>query len=442
MKSVIAVIALALSAAPAFAQGGWRAGVAQAVITPKEPIWMAGFGARTKPSEGVRQDIYVRSVALQEGTGKTIAIVTLDLVGIDRETAEEIAAQCSKQYGLTRDRLVLNVSHTHSAPVAGLTLMPLYDLTAEQKTVVSRYTADLIRKTVDTIGASIRQAEPASVWFEQGLAGIAVNRRRVGRRALTGPVDHDVPTLAIRNANGDLRAVVVGYACHATALNDYLISNDWPGYAIEAIEKAHPGAKALFVQGCGADSNPLPRAGEDLARKRGEVLAAAAEQVLTSKMKPVAGPLRTALEQVDLPLVELWTRESLRQRTESGAGAYRTAARNVLTVLERDGKLPDRYPYPVQVWQFGDSLKFIALGGEVVVDYALRLKAQHGFDNTWVAGYSNDVPAYIPSRRVLEEGGYEGRDAMILFGRSGRFDSTVEEIIVNKVADLVRSTAK
>jgi hypothetical protein len=442
MRHSIALIALAVGAAPAFAQGGWKAGVAQAVITPKEPIWMAGFGSRTKPSEGVRQDIYVRSVALEDGAGKTLAIVTLDLVGIDRETAEEIAGQCSKQFGLTRDRLVLNVSHTHSAPVAGVTLMPLYDLTAEQKAVVNRYTEDLIRKTVVAIGDSIRQAEPASVWFEQRLAGIAVNRRRVGRRALPGPVDHDVPTLAIRGANGELRAVVVGYACHATALSDYLIGNDWPGYAIEAIEKAHPGARALFVQGCGADANPLPRAGEDLARKRGEVLAAAVEQVLNAKMKPVADRVRTAFERVDLPLTGVWTRESLRQRMESGAAPYRTAARQVLGVLERDGKLPDRYPYPIQVWQFGDSLKFIALGGEVVVDYALRLKAQHGFDNTWVAGYSNDVPAYIPSRRVLEEGGYEGGDAMILFGRSGRFAPTVEEIIVNKVADLVRDTRK
>jgi hypothetical protein len=95
----------------------------------------------------------------------------------------------------------------------------------------------------------------------------------------------------------------------------------------------------------------------------------------------------------------------------------------------------------VQVWQFGKDLKLIALGGELVADYALRLKGQYGFDNTWVAGYSNDVMAYIPSRRVLLEGGYEGGGALIYFGLPGRFGAAVEEIIVEKTADLVTRTA-
>jgi len=263
----------------------------------------------------------------------------------------------------------------------------------------------------------------------------------VGNRSLPGPVDHDVPVLAIRNAGGDLLALVVGYACHATTLSDYLISNDWPGFAIEAIERAHPGATALFIQGAGADSNALPRAGEDLARRRGEILAAAVEQVLKSKMKPVAGPVKSAYELVDLPLDHIQTREELQKRLSDKLAMYRTTARYLLNVLDRDGFLPDHYSYPVQMWQFGNTLKFIALGGEVVVDYALRLKAQYGFDNTWVAGYSNDVPAYIPSRRVLDEGGYEGGGAMVLFGRPGRFGPGVEEIIVGKVADLARNTS-
>ena len=234
-------------------------------------------------------------------------------------------------------------------------------------------------------------------------------------------------------------AVVVGYACHATALNDYLISGDWPGYAREAIEKAHPGATALFVQGCGADANALPRKGEDLARLHGEVLAAAVEQVLVAKQAAIRPPLRAALERVDLPLEHLATREDLEKRARDPKPEVRGPAQSLLAALARDGKLPDRCSYPVQVWQFG-GLKFIALGGEVVVDYSLRLKRTYGFENTWVAGYSNDLPGYIPSRRVREEGGYEGGEALVYFGQPGIFAPAVEEIIVNKVADLVART--
>ncbi|MEY4939953.1 MAG: hypothetical protein RIQ93_1688 [Verrucomicrobiota bacterium] len=422
-------------------QTGWKAGVAKTVITPTESIWMAGFGSRKLPSAGVRQDIFAKALALQDAEGKPAVITTLDLVGIERQMADRIAQECEKRFGLTRDRLVLNVSHTHSGPVAGLVLMPLYDLDPAGRDVVRRYTDELIEKIIGTIGRSLQNLAPASVEFGQGLAGIAVNRRRGPRRSLPGPVDHDVPVLAIRDGGRKLQAVVVGYAAHATALSDYLISGDWPGFAMEEIEKQHAGATALFVQGCGADANPLPRAGEELARSYGKILAAAADEVLRGRMTPLRGPLRSAYELVDVPFHRPPTREELQARLTDKNIYARLHARRLLEELNRDGKLPATYPYPVQIWQFGAGLKFIALGGEVVADYSLRLKNQYGFDGTWVAGYSNDILAYIPSRRVLNEGGYEGGDSMIYFGRPDRFGAAVEEIIVEKVQDLAAKVA-
>jgi hypothetical protein len=440
MRRVLGLLALWACAAAAQGAGEWGAGVAKAVITPREPIWLAGFAFRNKPSEGVRQDIYVRALALRDQSGKTSALVTLDLASIDRPMADELAQECRKRYGIERDRLLLNISHTHSGPVAGLKPLPIYGLTGAHHAVVQRYTAELMRKTVEVVGAAIHDLAPAALSFEQGLAGIAVNRRRVSRRSLPGPVDQDVPVLAVRDPAGKLRALVVGYACHATALSDYLISNDWPGYAVEAIEKAHAGATALFIQGAGADANALPRSGEDLARTRGLILAAAVEQVLNGKMRPLSATLRTAFERVDVPFREPLTRDELQRRLDDRVPAIRNASRYLLGVLEREGKFADRYPYPIQVWRFGGDLKLIALGGEVVADYALRLKGQHGFETTWVAGYSNDIMAYIPSRRVLLEGGYEGGDALIYFGLPGRFGAAVEEIIIEKTAQLVQRT--
>jgi hypothetical protein len=109
----------------------------------------------------------------------------------------------------------------------------------------------------------------------------------------------------------------------------------------------------------------------------------------------------------------------------------------MLQILDRDGKLPDHHSYPIQVWQFGKDMTFIALGGEVVVDYSLRFKRKYGFDTLWVAGYSNDVFAYIPSLRVLQEGGYEGGGAMIAYGQPAPFTSEVEEIVAQGVDALV-----
>ncbi len=432
-----ALLLLVVSLA-AFAQE-WKAGVARVDITPAESIWLAGYASRTKPSEGVEQRLYAKALALQDGDGAVSVIVTSDLLGFSRSMAQAVAERARQKFGFTRDRIILNSSHTHSGPVTGQVLRPAYDIPPDQVKAVERYTARLLDQVVDLIGAAIGDLSPATLAFEQGYAGFAVNRRRVGHREYPGVVDHDVPVLTVRAPGGSLRAAMFGYSCHATVLAGQQVSGDWPGYAQEAFEKANPGATALFLNGCGADANPLPRRSVELARTYGAILSTAASQVIEQKMTPVRGPLRTAFETVDLPFRPP-SRAEFEARLRDANVSNRRHARMMLDILDRDGKLPDRYPYPVQVWQFGPTLKLITLGGEVVADYSLRFKSAYGANHTWVAGYSNDVFAYIPSLRVLREGGYEGGGAMIPYGQPGPFSTAVEEIISEKVDELVRQT--
>lgn len=117
----------------------------------------------------------------------------------------------------------------------------------------------------------------------------------------------------------------------------------------------------------------------------------------------------------------------------------------MLAVLKQGGNLPEKYPYPVQVVRFGGELTLVALGGETVVDYSLRLKRELSGPAgavgaaVWVSGYSNDVMAYIPSERVLREGGYEGGGAMrFSTTHPGPWAAGVEERIVAKVRELER----
>ena len=442
-RSVLAGILLAALAAtpPAFAQSHWKAGVATVDITPKESIWMAGYGNRTKPSEGVLQKIYAKALVLEDETGAKTVLVTSDLLGFIKEVSDPIAERVSRKYGVPRERLALNASHTHSGPVIGHMLRPAYPLTPGQDEVITKYTAHLEDLVVEAIGRAVSSLAPAEVSFAQGFAGFAVNRRRqVMSRSLPGPVDQDVPVLSVRSTDGALRVVVFGYACHNTVLADYVFNGDWAGYAQEAIEKAHPGATAMFVADCGADANPLPRRSVDLAMKYGQIMAAAVEETLRGKMQPQTGPLKAAYQLVDVPFQQPPSRAEFEARLRDKSDSVQRHARLMLSILDRDGKLPVRYPYPVQVWQFGAGVTWIILGGEVVVDYALRFKKEYGWDNVWVAGYSNDVFAYIPSVRILREGGYEGGGAMVGYGQPGPFAEPIEEIIAGKVDELVRRT--
>jgi hypothetical protein len=424
------------------ARSEWQAGVARIMVTPREPVFMKGYGSRNRPSEGVRQDLFVKALALQDETGATSVLVTSDLHSYTRRMSDTIAGAVHKKHGLSRDRIVLNGSHTHSGPAvtAEAVLRPAEDINPEQEAVIRRYTAQVLDQIIDLVGQAIGNLAPARVAFGQGAAGFGVNRRRIaaGMRHLPGPVDQDVPVLSVRGADGALRAIVFGYSCHATsAPGDYQIGGDWPGYAQAAIEKAHPGATAMFVNGCGADCDPVPRSAVDLPPLYGEIMAASVGQVLRRQLRPLGGPLTTAFEYTDIPFQTPPTRAELEVRLKTATGMRARHARQLLGILDRDGTIADRYPYPVQVWQFGSGLTFIALGGEVVVDYALRFKAEYGWEDTWVAGYSNDVMGYIPSLRVLKEGGYEGGGAMVNYGRPGPLAPEVEEVIARKVHELV-----
>jgi neutral ceramidase len=435
------LLAALAGAQPVRAQSHWKAGVATIDITPQEPIWMAGYGNRTKPSEGVLQKLYVKALVLEDETGARTVLVTSDLLGFIKEVSDPIAESVLSKYGVPRERLALNASHTHSGPVIGHMLRPAYPLTPDQEPVITKYTARLVDQVVEVIGSAVANLAPAEVSFAQGFAGFAVNRRRqVMSRALPGPVDHDVPVLSVRSPDGALRAVVFGYACHNTVLGDYTFNGDWAGFAQEAIEKAHPGTTAMFVQDCGADANPLPRRSVDLAIKYGQITAAAVEEVLHGKMRPQTGTIKAAYQLVDVPFQTPPSRAEFQARLHDKAENVQRHAKYMLNIYDRDGKLPTRYPYPVQVWQFGTGVTWIILGGEVVVDYALRFKKEYGWDNVWVAGYSNDVFAYIPSVRILREGGYEGASAMLGYGQPGPFAEPIEEIIAGKVDELVRRT--
>jgi hypothetical protein len=251
-----------------------------------------------------------------------------------------------------------------------------------------------------------------------------------------------VPVLRISSPDGKLRAVLFGYACHNTTLTGefYQISGDYAGFAQYELEKAHPGATALFLMLCGADQNPQPRSTLPLAEQHGKSLATEVSRVLDSKLTTVRPPVRAAFQMVDLNFAQ-HSREDFERELEEG-NQYRQRRAQAMLKAYDERRPVRRTPYPVQAIRFNSDLTFIALGGEVVVDYALRLKKEFPGENTVVAGYSNDVMCYIPSLRVLKEGGYEANDSMIYYGQPGPFAEDVEETIIKTVHQVMKRVGR
>jgi hypothetical protein len=448
------ILAFVLACASLFsatfaAAADWQVGLAKEKITPEKPMWMAGYGARNKPAEGKLTELWAKAILLQDEAGHRGLAITLDLVGIDRELSRTICAGIEKEHGLKREQVAIFCSHTHSGPVVSKNLRPMHEylLPDDQKELIAEYARKLERHLIALAGAAIKDLQPAKISWTTGQATFAVNRR-TNKEAevpqlkadgkILGPHDHDLPLLAVHNDKGELRAVLFGYACHATVLSGYDWSADWPGYAQLEIEKRHPGCLALFWAGCGADQNPLPRRTVELAEGYGKQAADAVDAALKQELTPIRGSLTTTYREISAPLGTLPTKEEL-QTAADGKDKFQAArAKMLLAEIAAGNPLRSDYPYPVALWKLGSDVQWVILGGEVVVDFALRLKSDLQGKKTWVAGYANDVMAYIPSRRVLTEGGYEGGGAMVYYGLPTIWAPVIEEVIVREVVRQAR----
>lgn len=422
---------------------GWLAGVSKRIITPPQSMWMSGYASRSRPAEGKLTELWAKALMLRDAEGAQFVVVALDLIGIDRVLSQAICDEVHKVHGLSRGQIALVTSHTHSGPVVGDNLSCMYQAVWDetQRRLVSEYAQNLIKSVVEMVGEAKDNLRPAALSWGAGLATFAVNRRENNEAEvpslrqqgkLRGPVDHAVPVLAVRDTQGTLRSLVFGYACHATVLGGYEWCGDYPGYAHQELEARHKDCVALFWAGCGADQNPLPRREVPLAQKYGELLANAVDAVLDAPMSPLAANLRATYREVDLPFDTLPTRESLESDAKSKDPYAAARAKMLLEQIENGIPLSPTYPYPVQTVRLGNAVQWTLLGGEVVVDYSLRLKEGDQGVVSWVAAYANDVMAYIPSRRVLTEGGYEGGGAMVYYGQPTVWAPVVEELIVKE----------
>lgn len=435
LMTYCAVVFAAAVLNPEFASAAdWQAGFSKVVITPEQPMFASGYGSRNKPSAGQVNELHARAAALRDPSGKTVVFLSTDLIGVPVKMAKILCDHAERKHGLRRADVMITCSHTHCGPALDHTLSHMLDMKEKDWEQVRSYQKKLNAKLIALIDRAMDDLSPARLATGSGVSRFAANRRNP--KGL-GPYDHAVPVLRISSADGKtLRGVIFGYACHSTVLSFYNWCSDYGGFAMDFLEEQHPGATALFFAGCGGDQNPLPRRKVELSQKYGRMLAFGVERVLETRMKSVGGTLRTDFRDVELEFASLPSKLDL-EKTLNGSSRYERARAGVLLKqYARDGKLSKTYPCPVQVWELGDNVTWVAIGGEVVIDYALRLKRELGNDRTWVTGYANDVMAYIPSERILREGGYEGGGSMLYYQLPSPWKSGLEAAIVGAVVEM------
>jgi hypothetical protein len=431
-------------ASAGFAEASWRIGLARVSITPEEPIRMAGYASRTGLSESVSSELWAKAMAFVDEDGGRSVLITADTLGFPADVVEGICQRISKKTGVARPSILINASHTHAGPL--LIARAGYPVSEGERRVIDTYRRQFEDRLVKIAVEALAHVEPAELSWGKGVATFVMNRREFTPRGIilgtnpSGIADRTVPVLRADAPDGSLRAVVFGAATHNTTMSgkNLLIDGEWSGHAQAGIEERFPGAQAMFVTGCAADSNPFPRGTLEIAKQHGKTLAAEVARVLGEELAPVDGPLRTELRRVDLPLQRL-SRDEIAALGVDAPSYRRFFVDGALDRIGKGETLLTSYEAPFALWQFGEDLTLVALSGETVVDYVKLTEKALGPLNLWVAGYSNDIYGYLITTRLLEEGGYETRG---LYTDIGLFAPGMEKPVIAAIREMAAAAGR
>lgn len=426
-------------------QPDWSVGLAAIDITPTEAVPMAGYAARRAPFEGVAQPLFAKALALEDRSGTRALLITADILGFTRSRSAAISKRLLESDGIARHQVLLNASHTHSGPLVAGSMLTSVPEASQRK--LRQYSEVLDDKIVAAARKALRDMRPARLSWGRGVAKFVMNRREPTERGIilgtnaSGPADRTVPVLRVDAPDGSPRAVVFGAGSHCTTLTggNMLISGDYAGFAQEFLEARRPGVQAMFLTGCAGDANPYPRGTLDLARRHGTELATEVSRVLESRdLAAVRGPLRTAYREVELPL-ETLSKERIEAMHEGAPSYRRFFTAGALDVLGQGRQLPRTYSAPFALWQFGKDLTLVAFSGETVVDYVVLAQRALGPLKLWISGYNNDVFGYLPTARILAEGGYETRGLYVDYGL---FTPDVEAIVMHSIEGMAQEAGR
>lgn len=421
-----------------------QVGAAKLDITPTHPTLLAGYGGRPGEHEGIDTRLWARALAI--GEKRPVVLVAVDNCGVPAQVTEVIQRQLAASHQLAPEQVVIASTHTHNAPTLNGYAPVVWGsrVTPQQAARTDRYTQWLVERVCKVAEQALDARQPATLSWGQGRVSFGGNRRVLDGKSwrgfglqADGPVDHSLPVMVARNAAGAPIVVWTNYACHCTTVGSRnQIGGDWAGHANEAIEKDFPSAIALTTIGCGADIGPQPSGSLALAQQHGQTLGREVKRLIDGPLAALPAAPTATRRDFDLPLAKVADRAQFEEQAE-GTGYHADRARSVLDYEKRHGEIQSDVPYTITCWRFGEDLAVLFLAGEVVVDYSVRLKTELDWRRLWLNGWCNDVPSYIPSRRVLAEGGYEADFSQVYYALPGPYAPELEDRIVEQAASLV-----
>ena len=423
----------------------WSVGYAEADITPEpRQVQMSGFG-RERYAQGALAPLLTQVVVLRDRDGGTGVLITADILEFDRIMVEAIRRTINHKHRIPAENIMLAASHTHWGPAVRFHVS--YSIGAPNVW----YMGLLEEKILAAVDAAIENSSPATIEYgSTDFRDIGCNRRfpadgKIGWGPYReGSFDGHTPIFRIRRKAKPQQLVLVGHACHPTSSGPIQKwSPDYPGAMRDWLASELPGTGAVFFQGCGGDAKIVhhdPETGKlvfsndpDSAKAAGEKLAQAVLIHLeTGRMLSLGAQLACSLVTGEISYGQRWPREEIERRaypepTKSGQRqSWQTwAARQSLALPHQS----QGFRYDVQVWKLGNRLMVFGMEGEICSPWGPMLRAMAPTEQAMVIGYVNSTGSYIPDKRIVREGGYEGLTSQHVYFLPAPFTENIDEEI-------------
>ena len=432
------------------------AGVGRCVINPPIGIEKIGLRLFGEAVQSIESDL-TASILILANDSDRIAMIACDLCLIPNSVVSALRRMVGEAIGVPSSHIMLNMSHTHSAPA----FPGWMEVDPAQAGMKKRYQEDFVRWTVEAAEVANRNLQPARIGAGRGESHIGVYRRETGPdgsevlgEVLEHPMDTSVGVVRVDDLKGKPVAVLFSYGCHPVVVgpNSYVISSDFPGAAREVIEQ-NLGGTALFMQGCGGNINPRVGIGYEVdcrdtknrvgAMLGGEVLKVAAgirthvkpgkrtplgniPNILFTPWEPVDGESCSYLganEQIvkldfsELPTLDQaqaihrqW-QQTLEEKQAGRAPTWeiRVAAKYTEWSKKLVEAVSDGNPtvdLVLQAMRVNDIV-FTSLNVEAFFETGMEVRARSPYEHTLVFGYTNGSIAYLPRAEDYPEGGWK-----------------------------------
>ena len=410
----------------------YMVGIAIEDITPSDDwiqtgrIYQAGFASRKCCAEGIGSKISARALSICDNQNTCIVLASLDLCAADPNFTQTVRNRITASRGLLPEQVLINVTHTHSAPVTSS--WPTWDTGFDKPD--DGYMEFLKERVVSAIERAIDSKQAASVSFARGKTSIGVNRHPPSE-----VYDQTLDVIRATGQNGNTMAVAFFHGCHPIAKGDsLLISPDYPGYARETVEAA-VGGVALFFQGYGGTINPTPS--WDVERT-GVQLGVDVINLLKGPMHRLEGPIASKSIIIQGPLQPLDP-----AAIERAKQSPYSLDRNWANIMEKSGaSAPSFIPIELQMLRVGivpRDWRLVVSSHEVVAEFATPVRAIWPYERVTLLGYSNSENSYVPSTYIMTNplwdfpswNNYEGNSAFVVYGWRAPLTSDIDWLFIN-----------